>query len=296
MTSLADIIALAFRGLSFVADLQAAGIALFLVLFCDALSNSENRIRRLGLVSALAGLVFTGTHYLLEAARLDGQLAGVMDASLQTMLLETNIATAAVTRVLGLIIISWGLFLANRRGDVAGLIGAMLVIISFTLVGHTSSHDLRWLLIGLLITHMIVLTLWFGALIPLWLVSRHETVKATATIVREFSAIASWSVPLILIAGLGMMVVLLGGWPILWPIFWMGLWTNYGISLLVKISLFVVLMGLAALNKWRLGPAIDAGNMNALSRFRRSICAEWCLIASVLLVTAIMTGLFSPTH
>ena len=55
-------------------------------------------------------------------------------------------------------------------------------------------------------------------------------------------------------------------------------------------------MGLATLNKWRLGPAIAAGHAPALRNFQRSVVAEWSLIVAVLVVTAIMTGLFSPIH
>ncbi len=74
------------------------------------------------------------------------------------------------------------------------------------------------------------------------------------------------------------------------------LWTAYGVSLLAKVSGFAALMGLATLNKWRLGPAIAAGHAPALRNFQRSVVAEWSLIVAVLVVTATMTGLFSPIH
>jgi putative copper resistance protein D len=74
------------------------------------------------------------------------------------------------------------------------------------------------------------------------------------------------------------------------------LWSPYGVALLAKVAGFGLLMGLATLNKWRLGPAIAAGNAASLATFRRSVVAEWCLIAGVLTITATMTLLFSPTH
>ena len=58
----------------------------------------------------------------------------------------------------------------------------------------------------------------------------------------------------------------------------------------------VLLLALAALNKRRLGPRISAGEAGALVAFRRSVAAEWWLIAAVLSVTAVMTALFSPGH
>jgi copper resistance protein D len=64
--------------------------------------------------------------------------------------------------------------------------------------------------------------------------------------------------------------------------------------LLVKIGGFALLMGLASLNKWRLGPAIARGELPALTAFRRSVATEYTLIAGVLTATTVMTTFFSP--
>ena len=64
----------------------------------------------------------------------------------------------------------------------------------------------------------------------------------------------------------------------------------WGVSLLA----FAILLALATLNKWRLAPRIGAGDGAAAAAFRRSVLAEWLLIAGVLAATAIMTGYFSP--
>jgi putative copper export protein len=53
-------------------------------------------------------------------------------------------------------------------------------------------------------------------------------------------------------------------------------------------------MGLAAANKWRLGPALVHGPVQSGRWFRRSVAAEYVLIAAVLTITAVMTSLFSP--
>jgi putative copper export protein len=54
---------------------------------------------------------------------------------------------------------------------------------------------------------------------------------------------------------------------------------------------FAVLMGLAALNKWRYGPACAAGEARA---FRRTVIVEYVLVCLVLAVTATMTTFYSP--
>jgi copper resistance protein D len=68
----------------------------------------------------------------------------------------------------------------------------------------------------------------------------------------------------------------------------------YGRLLLAKVALFVLLMGLAALNRLRLAPALAAGARTAPASLRRSIALEYALICVVLAVTAVMSGSFSP--
>ena len=53
-------------------------------------------------------------------------------------------------------------------------------------------------------------------------------------------------------------------------------------------------MGFVALNKWRLGPAMGSGTVQALRAYRRSLVLEYGLITAVLAVTAAMTTFYSP--
>jgi putative copper export protein len=62
--------------------------------------------------------------------------------------------------------------------------------------------------------------------------------------------------------------------------------TIYGSLVLVKIAAFVVLMILAAWNRWRAVP----GSQD----LRRSIAIEFGLMAVVFAATATMTTLYSP--
>jgi putative copper resistance protein D len=57
---------------------------------------------------------------------------------------------------------------------------------------------------------------------------------------------------------------------------------------------FGVLMYFAALNKLRLTPALWRADAGAAQRLRRSLLIEYLLIAAVLAITAVMTGLYSP--
>ena len=94
--------------------------------------------------------------------------------------------------------------------------------------------------------------------------------------------------PLIAVAGVAMAWILTGGPGIFRHV--------YGELLLLKLLLFGLLMVLAAGNKWRLVPALaaPARAVNAASALRRSVAAEFVLMAGVLTVTATLTTLYSP--
>jgi putative copper export protein len=188
--------------------------------------------------------------------------------------------------VLGLALVGFGLLKLSRAGAAAALVGGTLVAASFAFTGHTATSDQHWLLGAVLIVHLLSVIFWFGALLPLYLACRHEDLQTNGVIIEQFSALAIRLVPLIFVAGLVMAAVLVPSLATLR--------TPYGLLLLAKVGGFALLMGLATLNKWCLGPRIAAGHKHALGAFRASVLTEWGLIAAVLGTTATMTALFSP--
>jgi len=285
---LPDLVSVGSRILSFACLLQAAGAVLFLAAFGRRLATAAPAIRRIGGISAIAGALFVLLHYGLEAGRMAGALAGIFDSSLQQLVLESSSAPTAAMRILGLLLIALGM-----RGDgdfrmACALIGATLAASSFILTGHTSVHAGRWILAPLLGIHLLVVAFWFGALAPLYLISLREPPAQAAKIIAAFSSVAAWLVPAILLAGILMAVMLIPELSVLGE--------PYGALLLAKVFGFAALMGLAAANKWRLGPAIASGDSRVARRLRQSIGTEYALIFAVIAITAIMTSLFSPEH
>jgi putative copper resistance protein D len=156
------------------------------------------------------------------------------------------------------------------------------------LTGHTSAHTWRSVLAPLLGLHVLIVAFWFGALWPLLLVIRLDTAAAAAQITARYSALASYLVPLIAVAGVAMAWILTGG-PAIFQ-------RPYGELLLLKLLVFALLMVLAAVNRWRLVPALaaPASSGRAGRALRRTVIAEFVLIAIVLTVTAALTTLYSP--
>jgi putative copper resistance protein D len=293
-----DVLSVILRALSFVLLFQVSGTAFFTAAFGPPLTHSLGSIRRLTHVAAVVALVATIGWYALEPARMAGELSGTFDGSLQKLVWRSSTGASFLLRALGLVLLAMGLransLTANGLRERAGpstsamsIAGAVIALVSFLVTGHTSMHPpteaLRWLLALLLLVHLVVVAYWFGALWPLYLVTQREPSRTAAQVVEKFSTVAVWLVPLILVAGTGLAVILVPG---------LRVFTEpYGELLLTKIVLFATLMGFAALNKWRLGPAVARGESTGL---RRSLIAEYALITCVLAVTATMTSLFSP--
>lgn len=283
-----DLLASALRALGFVAAIQAAGTALFQALFGNELKASAPAVAKLGKAAAAGGLFLTVAYHVVQPARLAGAFSGIFDSGLQALVLASDAGASAATRMLGLALVIFACAKRDRARDMVGVIGATLVAMSFVLMGHTATHDQRWLLVALLGVHVLIVAFWFGALLPLHFASSREALGTNAALIERFSAAAVWLVPLIMVAGIAMSVLLL---PNLASVA-----TPYGALLLAKVGGFAALMALAAANKWRWGPLIEAQQAGALVAFRRSVLGEWVLIAAVLSVTAAMTTLFSPGH
>jgi putative copper export protein len=282
---LTDYIAIGLRALEFSAVLQAAGVALFLWLFGGGLERAARPIGTLAVSTAAAGLVLSIGHALVEPARLAGELSGIFDPSLQGMLLASDAGTTTAIRVLGLAMVAGGSLKPSRLGTLVALMGATLIAASFAFMGHTTSDNRRWLLAALLILHLMLVAFWFGALWPLLMAVKRESLAVAGRVIEEFSRVAVWLVPIVFFAGLGLAVALVPDLT--------SLRTPYGRLLLTKVAGFALLMGLAVLNKWRLGARIARGEGAVLQAFRRAVLAEWVLIVGVVTVTATMTGLFS---
>jgi putative copper resistance protein D len=281
-----DVVSVVLRALSFVLLFQAAGVAIFVATFGGRLEGSRDTVRRLGQAAAVAAMALVSGHYALEAARMAGEMSGLWDPTLQGMVWNSPARAALICRLLGLLLIAVGLREASVRWTAVAVVGAMLATGAFTLTGHTSVNGHRAALAALLMIHLLIVAFWFGALWPLYAASLRETPARASDIIERFTAVATWLVPVILLAGIIMAILLLPNLQ--------ALSEPYGKLLIAKVVGFAVLMGLAAANKWRLGPALVHEPVQSGRWFRRSVATEYVLIAAIFTITAVMTSFFSP--
>jgi putative copper resistance protein D len=290
-----DSVAVLIRGLSFIAMFQAAGGAVFVSLFGAGVPGSEVRIRRLLRSVTLTALALLLLQFSFEAARLAGEFSGLWDERMQKLAWDSPAGTALRLRLSGLLLVLVGLHgfapvgggTARRRmAAVLCTIGALVLAVAFTVIGHTLDHPHRTALAVLLLGHLLALEFWFGAIWPLRQAVIYEAPTAAVAVLTRFSRIAVWIVPGMLVAGGTLVVLLVTGWGVFGQ--------PYGQLLLAKMAGFGALLGFAAWNKLRLTPALLQNHPAAAPRLRRSLTIEYLIIAAVLGITAVMTGLYSP--
>ncbi len=138
--------------------------------------------------------------------------------------------------------------------------------------------------------HLLAGAAWLGALPALALLVRRLSPDDAGAVSRRFSVLGSFAV--LAIAGTAMWQgwVLSGGVPGL-------VGTAYGWMELVKLGLFLLILGCAAANRWRLTPAL-AGTELARARraLARSIGVETALGLLVILAAAVLTSLEPGMH
>jgi putative copper resistance protein D len=281
-----DSVAVLLRGLSFIALFQAVGGALFVTLFGTYLPVSGVRIRRLLRIATLTAGALVLLQMSFEAARLAGEFSGLWDERMQGLAWHSAAGTAMRLQLSGLVLVLVGLQARRRLAGLLCSVGTLVVAVAFTVIGHTVDRPHRTDLALLLLVHVLSVAFWFGALWPLRQAVIHETAAGAAAVLERFSRIAVWTVPALLLAGATLVVQLVPGFSVFGQ--------PYGQLLLAKMAGFGALMGFAALNKLRLTPGLRQNNPAAAPRLRRSLMGEYLLIAAVLGITVIMTGLYSP--
>ena len=238
----------------------------------------------LGRVTTHAALVALGLAMLqlpVTAGSLGGDLASAVDPLLLMLVIEAPVGRSALVAAGGLV-----LLLAAERVTAAipGVVRALppaIVILSMTLVGHATS---RGLLTGLLLSlHLAGIGFWLAALLPL----RRMCIApagdgALALLAAEFGRLALVLVAMLVTAGLCYAALLLGSVTALFD-------TAYGQVLLVKIGLVSGMLVLAAVNRFRLVPALHEDVTMAAPRLRRSIEMEMGLAGLILLASSLLT-------
>ena len=270
---------------AYLASLAAAGSALALLGLSRFDCDTARAVRRLAVAGAVAAALLSAFRIPVRASFLmGGTFPGAIDPAILGMVADSPLGTSLWVRLAGLALICL-LAVSRPAARWAASFGAVLVCASFALRGHALEEP-RLVLAALVTLHLMGLAFWVGVFMPLHRLTRTDAETAGA-LAEEFGRTAVRVVAVLVAAGAALLVLLTGD-----PV--AALATPYGQLLAVKLFLFAPLLGLAALNKLRLTPALRAGDARARLRLRQSICMEILLVLAILVTTATLTTVASP--
>lgn len=199
-------------------------------------------------------------------------------------------AVAWYLTLIGFAVLVPVLGLPRLPGRFVALGGALVVMESAPVVGHTRSVDPRWLMVSSDLLHVLAAAMWSGGLLAVVLTIRRAyrgrsagSASMAADIVSRFSTVAAWIVALVAVAGVLMAWRILGAWEPLFHTTWGGL-------LLVKLGLALVPIALAAWNRYRLVPRVRSAPDDRIAWFAlgKSVVAELIVIVAIIGVTGFL--------
>ena len=276
----------AFQFLTYFSALGSSGLVLNALVFATETARIRTSLIRTAAALSLLALLASGIDFSLKGAVLTGTASGMADREMLALLWEAPAGTVLRTRCAGLLLLIAGLAIPRAGTWIAGA-GGILVLWSFTQIGHVPATGQSWLPY-LLFLHLAGAAFWIGILSPLRkLASEQDSLPEAAALGRRFGQVASFVVPGLILAGLVMAWQLLGSLAALFG-------SGYGLVLLAKVAGVALLLGAAAANKLQFVPALMDGDRTAAQRLRQSISIEWCAFCAILLLTAILTNLFGP--
>ncbi len=259
----------------------SVGLVIIRAAYADLISPLSNRIRLQAVLLAGGALAAAVLAFMLRGAALTGGADGMIDPEMLGLLWQTPVGGALVYRIAGTVLIISGLFIP-RVGQWFAIAGGLIALWSFAQIGHVPALEATGVRL-LLLLHLLGIAFWIGILGPLHALSRRpELLASAANLGHRFGQAASAIVPALILAGLLMAWMLLGD---LWAL----ATTGYGQTILVKLLLVGTLLILAAANKTRFVPAMQAGDEKAARHLTRSIEIETGVILVVLAATATLT-------
>jgi copper transport protein len=226
-----------------------------------------------GIVSALASLGLQGID-ALDLGLGDLSAAAVWKAALGTSL-GPSLLVAIMAMVASLVA------LRMARGTIVRLFAAVALLgvgLSLAATGHAATASPQWLTRPAVFLHGIAVAYWVGAFAPLIAMTIGKT-PGLLPALNRFSRIAVAVVGLLVLTGLTLAVIQLESFRAL-------IETKYGLVLSAKLVLVICLLGLAALNRFRLTPAL-AANLTMTRPLVRSIAFEGAIAAAILASVAL---------
>lgn len=282
MTQFLDIfgfLAVVLRGLTLAFEALTVGGVIFWALAASlpsapgACRSIQSWLIRFSMLLAVTQICVVAANSVILVASTDIGWGGVVGASFWIAGGLVIIGSASVA-----------LFSKTWSAGPILLVSCMLILAGGVMQSHAVARlDHRGILVALTLVHHLGAAAWIGGIFYLLIVLRHSLGSAAAaTLVRRFSKTAMISVAALVVAGVTLSFFYIGSVPALGG-------TTYGIMVLAKTTLTMLLLGLGALN-FRIVRGVNKCVAQELLPLRRFAEAELGIGLTVLLAAASLTS------
>jgi copper transport protein len=284
------------RFLGYATSLMGFGLLTTSWVLESNLEGKNNIIRRLSgftatLALLIAPLTIINFAMLLNAGSTD-ELKSVVIIALQS-----SVGTAILVRVSSLFALATAILLSSEKNArkysyFAGAIGAIGISLSFAFQGHSTVVPHSFLARILLITHLLAAGLWLGGMPGLYWFYRNKSnlsFDQLVRIIKRFSLVATTTVVIVLFCGIALGVLMFTK-----P---SDITTKYGISLLIKFTLVLLVALLGAYNHFKVLPMLDKKGIDQKKEIRKlknSLKVEAIGFIAILLATTYLTSSGAP--
>ena len=224
---------------------------------------------------AVAGLALIT---LTEAASVDASVGQMLASSAGARLVRTAVVLVALGLLAGLA--TW-----RPRTSTIGLTAALTAAVMFSHVaaGHAGAPGpAQWINLSTQTVHFIAIGAWIGGLVWLLAGTRGDRASQDVAPIGRFSTLATVCISVVIVAGVIRGVNEVGTFDALFS-------TDYGRTLLVKLSLVALLASLGATNRFWNVPAIMRGRTH-VGRLRRTVRGEVVFAAAILGVVGVLAS------
>lgn len=275
------------RALVYLTLLPAAGLPLYHLTAGRVAAVSDGGRRAVAVLALLAALASAFWLVASVAAMAAMPLAELDRDTLVLVARATPLGMVLVVRLAALAVLLLAAWSPRGPLTLAALAGLVaLATLAFT--GHAGATEGRsgWVHCLSDTIHLAAAACWLAALVRfvtgIW---RGEPAEAAARRLAQFAATGSAIVAILVVTGIVNTILIAG--VALPP---RSAWT---MLLALKLALFAAMLGLAALNRWRLTPALDRDEAGAAGRLRRSLSAELACAVVLVGVVAVL-GTLDP--
>ena len=268
--------------LLYVLSFLAVGTGLFILHFRSFLSQPTlayccKLVRK----SSLIGSIIAPLLLLMTAGNIGGDLQSAFDPLMINIALSSKAGQSVLVLFFGFLFVLLWISLFQNQRPIPGILGFALILSSFSLYGHSTINGFSSQL--LIVLHLGAISFWVGSFLPLRYSTQGKIEEENLfQIAHQFGVYAVYYIGVLLITGLMLGTILVGGIEQL-------VTSDYGKAFLFKLFFATTLLGIGALNKFRLVPQLKNNNLSHTIKLRKSINLEIGILFIILIISSLLT-------